>query len=157
MKVLCDQMLGSLATWLRFLGIDTFYVKEQLSDDDLLQIARKEKRILITKDKELTLRGDCIVGVKSDFSLLRVKKFIKKLKQDKIKILFECGDFMEEINAQVSPRFNSSHEMVIRKSEFKDRRTFAVRADKASIDLKRDFIENIKNQGKKIIVTIVEE
>ena len=57
MKILCDQMLGSLATWLRFFGCDTFFVTDQLSDDDLLKIAKDENRILITKDKELINRA----------------------------------------------------------------------------------------------------
>jgi len=57
MKVLCDQMLGSLATWLRFLGIDTFYANDQITDDELLSIAVIEKRVLITRDKELIHRA----------------------------------------------------------------------------------------------------
>ena len=41
-------------------------------------IASKHKTTLeFTKDKELGLEGDCIVGVKADFSLLQLKKFIK--------------------------------------------------------------------------------
>ena len=57
MKVLCDQMLGSLATWLRFLGIDTFYASDQFHDDQLLTIALDEQRVLITRDKELIIRA----------------------------------------------------------------------------------------------------
>jgi uncharacterized protein len=53
MKFLCDQMLGSLATWLRFLGYDTFYTNEQIDDQELLAIAKKEHRILLTRDKTL--------------------------------------------------------------------------------------------------------
>ena len=53
MKILCDQMLGSLATWLRFIGYDTYYTNEIKTDEELLEIAKKEKRILITRDKTL--------------------------------------------------------------------------------------------------------
>jgi uncharacterized protein with PIN domain len=57
MKVLCDQMLGSLATWLRILGIDTMYPSNDMSDDELLQIAQKEQRLIISRDKQLIARG----------------------------------------------------------------------------------------------------
>jgi uncharacterized protein with PIN domain len=57
MKVLCDQMLGSLATWLRILGIDTLYPSNEMSDDEILQIAAEEQRLIISRDKQLIARG----------------------------------------------------------------------------------------------------
>ena len=46
-------MLGSLATWLRFFGYDTYYTNERKEDRELLEIAKKEKRTLLTRDKTL--------------------------------------------------------------------------------------------------------
>jgi uncharacterized protein with PIN domain len=57
MRFLCDQMLGTLAKWLRLFGFDTFYANNVIEDIELLQIAKKEKRIIITRDKELFIRG----------------------------------------------------------------------------------------------------
>ena len=57
MKFLCDQMLGTLAKWLRICGFDTFYANAELTDDKLLEIAKKENRKLITRDKELFWAG----------------------------------------------------------------------------------------------------
>ena len=57
MKILCDHMLGSLAKWLRIFGFDTVYPDATTDDDMILQIAKKEKRFLISRDKELLLRG----------------------------------------------------------------------------------------------------
>jgi len=57
MKFLCDQMLGSLARWLRLFGFDTFYANSEISDDEVLRIAENENRILITRDKELIIRA----------------------------------------------------------------------------------------------------
>lgn len=51
-----DHMLGSLARWLRMLGYDSRYEKE-LSDNEILGIARKESRHILTRDKELAERG----------------------------------------------------------------------------------------------------
>ena len=41
MKFLCDQMLGTLAKWLRLLGFDTFYASSDISDDELLKLAKE--------------------------------------------------------------------------------------------------------------------
>lgn len=57
MKFLCDQMLGTLAKWLRLYGFDTYFTNGNMKDDELLHIAKKENRIIITRDKELILRG----------------------------------------------------------------------------------------------------
>lgn len=57
MKFLCDQMLGTLATWLRLCGFDTFYANAEINDDELLRIAAKDNRLFITRDKQLLERG----------------------------------------------------------------------------------------------------
>jgi hypothetical protein len=49
-------MLGSLARWLRFLGYDTLYPKA-MSDAEILRLAGKEGRILITRDRQLACRA----------------------------------------------------------------------------------------------------
>lgn len=49
-------MLGSLARWLRMLGHDTKY-DSRTSDNDLLNIAIDENRILLTRDEELYKRA----------------------------------------------------------------------------------------------------
>ncbi len=51
-----DAMLGRLARWLRILGFDTRYISD-ISDDVLLGIALKEKRILLTRDRGLIVRA----------------------------------------------------------------------------------------------------
>jgi uncharacterized protein with PIN domain len=53
MKFLCDQMLGTLAKWLRIYGFDTFYASNIISDDKLIEISKDETRVLISRDKEL--------------------------------------------------------------------------------------------------------
>jgi uncharacterized protein with PIN domain len=49
-------MLGKLARWLRMLGQDVLYYTE-LSDSELLEVAKKENRVLLTKDLELYKRA----------------------------------------------------------------------------------------------------
>ena len=51
-----DAMLGKLATWLRLTGRDTFY-STKVHDDELLQIALDQNRILLTSDAILSRRA----------------------------------------------------------------------------------------------------
>lgn len=50
-------MLGTLAKWLRILGYDTAYAK-QMNDEEIINMARKEGRIVITRDKLLARKAD---------------------------------------------------------------------------------------------------
>jgi hypothetical protein len=58
-----DTMLGRLARWLRAMGYDTAY-PGQVDDRRLLELARAEGRILITRDQRLALLAaprECLV------------------------------------------------------------------------------------------------
>ncbi len=65
MKLLCDHMLGTLAKWLRFMGHDTAY-PGPLDDSELLAVAKREGRVLLTRDKELAARSPQAIRVRSD-------------------------------------------------------------------------------------------
>jgi len=99
-----------------------------------------------TKDDFVTPTGDCIVGIKADFE-------VPKEDLGKILISISAGDVTEQITARHNPLFDS-HEMVIRKSDFLDKRTFAIKADKAAVDLSRDMIDLLKT-GIKINIVVV--
>jgi uncharacterized protein with PIN domain len=51
MKFICDDMLGTLAKWLRIFGYDTLYGAK--NDDELLKISKQDNRVLLTRDKTL--------------------------------------------------------------------------------------------------------
>ncbi|MEM2249681.1 MAG: Mut7-C RNAse domain-containing protein [Candidatus Bathyarchaeia archaeon] len=52
MKFIVDGMLGKLTRWLRMLGHNVKY-SNKLDDAQLITIAKREKRILLTRDLEL--------------------------------------------------------------------------------------------------------
>jgi uncharacterized protein len=56
LKFLADGMLGKLTRWLRMLGNDVFYSIE-FNDTQILELLKKEERILLTKDLELYKRA----------------------------------------------------------------------------------------------------
>ena len=94
MKLLCDQMLGTLAKWLRIYGFDTFYANSKIDDKKILDIAKKEKRILITRDKDLINKAkkELIktiqlkdIGIDNELSIV-----LNEVKIVKSKILSRC-------------------------------------------------------------------
>lgn len=57
MRFVVDCMLGKLAKWLKILGFDTLYFS-RADDDKLLELARRERRFLLTRDHSLLNRFD---------------------------------------------------------------------------------------------------
>ncbi len=59
---IADCHLGKLAKYLRFMGFDTLYFP-QIDDNDLIRLANKEGRTILTRDKELSERkkADCFL------------------------------------------------------------------------------------------------
>ncbi|MBI0584401.1 MAG: Mut7-C RNAse domain-containing protein [Methanomassiliicoccus sp.] len=55
-RFLADEMLGSLARWLRMIGYDTEYVRD-LPDGEVLALARREGRTILTRDRQLAERA----------------------------------------------------------------------------------------------------
>ena len=55
MKFVADGMLGKLTRWLRMMGNDVEY-SAKFNDTELMEIAKKEKRVLLTRDLELLQR-----------------------------------------------------------------------------------------------------
>ena len=110
-----------------------------------------------TKDKEVTLKGNCIIGIKADFELSRLKEFIKRAKNKKLAITIETASkpkIKETIKAELNPGFNSDKEFVVRKTDFVSERTFAIKADKAAFDLNKHLIDYLKEKKDKISVII---
>jgi hypothetical protein len=54
MRLVADTMLGRLAKWLRVLGYDTLYWRGD--DEGLLLVARREGRLVLTRDTRLPSR-----------------------------------------------------------------------------------------------------
>ena len=122
-------------------------------------ILGKHKTTLeFTKDKEASLKGDCISGVNADFGLSKLKEFISRLKTKKITITIETisnsKKMQETIFAELNPHFDDDKEFVVRKTEFISKRTFAIRANKAAFELNRSLINFLKEKKNRISVVI---
>ena len=94
MKYICDQMLGTLAKWLRIFGFDTFYANSEMDDTELIDISKKEKRILITRDKNLLqiARKEKLKVIEINTTDIdqQINKVINQVKIAPSKILSRC-------------------------------------------------------------------
>ena len=93
MKFIADGMLGKLTRWLRMLGQDVEYSKS-LYDEQLIQTAKAENRILLTRDLKLYQRARK-QGV--DTALIE-----GATKAEKLASLASRSDFKLEIDIMVS-------------------------------------------------------
>jgi hypothetical protein len=123
--------------------------------------ATHKSTLEITKDSELSRRGDCVIAVSADKALADLSsQFKENLRKEnsKITMLIEAGDMKETVKAYGSPRLILSHptDMVVRKSNYVCSRTLAIEADKAACELSRELVERLKNpeQRIRIILTV---
>ncbi|MEM3373668.1 MAG: DUF371 domain-containing protein [Candidatus Woesearchaeota archaeon] len=98
-----------------------------------------------TKEKELTKKGDCIIGVNSNFDHTKLKELCKKFK--KAKIIIQSDKFKDDVVFYLNKNFDDEKEIVIRKSNFISKRTLGILAEKSAFELNRDLIKSIKNKG----------
>jgi len=59
MTFIADCMLGKLAKWLRILGFDVLYFS-RIEDTDLVRIAGRDGRVLLTRDTKLAGRARAV-------------------------------------------------------------------------------------------------
>lgn len=108
------------------------------------------RTIEITKDPNLSLRGDCIIGVNANKSCWDISDKLKhSLKDDNSFIIIDVtvGNMSFIINGLGNSRLLllSRHDVVIRKSNFICERTIAIRCDRASSDIPREMIMSLQD------------
>lgn len=116
--------------------------------------------LMITKEKHLSKTGDCIIAVAADKAAVDLSaEFKEALKKPntKVTITIEAGNIKEQIEAHSSPKLTLTNalDIVIRKSEFNSDRTLAVKANKSSKDLPRDFVDKLRDPKQTVKITLV--
>lgn len=121
--------------------------------------ATHKSTLEITKEPQLSKKGDCIIGVSADKGIadlsLEFKESLRK-KNAKMTMLIEAGEAAEIVNAFGSPRLILVHptDMVVRKSSHVCSRTLAIQADKAACDLSRKLVEKLRKPKQKVKITL---
>ena len=118
-----------------------------------------KKTIEITKESELTINGDCIIGTNSSLACIDLpEKFKKKIRNPDSTITFTImtDEHSFSIRGKGSEKLTLKHasDIVLRKSAFTCSRTIAIKCDKASDDIPRTIVKKLQNpktSGKLII------
>ncbi|MBN2230799.1 MAG: DUF371 domain-containing protein [Candidatus Thorarchaeota archaeon] len=112
-------------------------------------IGDHKSTIEITSESHLTKQGTCIIGVRSNLTLLDIDaemKNLAKLETTTIVLIMEIEGITEQVTGTGSKRltYSDSISMVTRTSLFECGRTLMVKADKAASDLNKEFINHLK-------------
>jgi len=117
------------------------------------------KTIEITTELDLTLNGDCIIGVGAYCGCNDIPEQMKNLLQNsKSEILFTIS--VKDISYKIkgigheSLILTNPHDIVIRKSSFICPRTLAIHCNKASDSIPRLMIKSLQNPDSKGIFAI---
>ena len=118
-----------------------------------------QKTIEITTESNLTLSGDCIIGVNANCACNDIPEKMKKLlRSSKTNILFtiKVRDFSFKVKGKGHDELilTHPHDVVIRKSSFVCPRTLATNCDNASDSIPRKMIKILQNPDTKGIFTI---
>lgn len=105
----------------------------------------------ITRDFELTPKGDCIIGVEADKALTDLRQELRETIMSEGTLVFvlvvdELGRY-DVILGLGNPRLKLSDDrrIIVRRSSFIDSSTLLVKATKSAADLDRGLVNDLKS------------
>ncbi len=116
---------------------------------------RHRTTLELTKDREMTIKGDCIIGVSSDKSIRDLSEEFKgkaRKNGSMIELTLKVGGLVERITGEGHPDLTFGHDtdIVVRKSDYICSRTIMIRADKSARELDKEILKRLKNPKEKI-------
>lgn len=121
-RFIADEMLGSLARWLRIMGYDTMYA-QGMDDTEILHVALEQDRRLLTRDRQLAQRaGEAGMLVSSDDAAEQLEDVIRTYRLEFREERSRCtrcnGPLTEvpgsEVGTEVPPRVRESQDTFYR-------------------------------------------
>ncbi len=117
------------------------------------------RTIEITKDPNLTKKGDCILGVSANKACNDLDSSIKNRLRTtgtvvKISIVVEPFEFEMSGYGSIALEISHGHDIVLRKSNYVDSRTLAVSCDKSAFDIPRNLVTLLTNADTKGMLKI---
>lgn len=114
----------------------------------------------VTAEPTLTIRGDCIVGVKASATPSQVDAAVGWLLRrpgSRVTTRLSCGEFAEEVHGYGAPGLllTSPLSLVWRTSSHIDGRTIAIRCDKAARDMNRQLIRRLQDPQATLHIAIL--
>ena len=113
----------------------------------------------ITKSRELTKRGTCVVGVRATMALTDLSEEFRTLVRNgrnRITVSLFVNGLEERITGWGNPQLTLQHprDIVVRKSQYICDRTLCVGADRAARDLSREIIHLLSNPKQRMTVSL---
>lgn len=120
------------------------------------------RTVEITKDEHLTLKGDCIIGVRASKACADLDAAVRSrliTAGSHVRIDVIVGNDVYTITGSGDDRLTlkNTHDIVIRKTNFVCPRTLSVRCDRASSDIPRKMVEALRNPETKGLFRITVE
>lgn len=122
-------------------------------------LSTHKKTIEITRERHLTMRGDCIVGVGAQCGCAGLPEGLKaglRRRDSRVRLLIRAGGMEFEVNGRGHEGLTLEHpdDIVARKSGFVCPRTLAVMCDKASDDMPRGMVRALQDPSSRGTLTI---
>ena len=102
LSFIADVHLGKLTRYLRLCGYDTFY-RTDLEDNEIIELALSENRLILTRDKQLLKSKKVTNGfwIRSQYPRAQLREVFIRFEINKPKALFtrclECNGLLREI------------------------------------------------------------
>lgn len=124
--------------------------------------ARHRTTLMITKEENVTVRGDCIVAVSAEKGLRDLNSGLKEaIRRNgaRLHLLLEVDGFTFKVSGFGDPRLPLSHptDMVVRKSGYICERTLMIRADKAACDIPDPPLRLLQREAQLITLRLMVE
>ena len=113
----------------------------------------------LTTESHVTLRGDCILGVRASCPPSAFPSSIRQAMSTELGravLRIRAAGQCFEVHGHGSPSltFQEPREMVVRKSRFPSHRTIMVNADKAARDIPREMLGLLRNPEQQLEIEI---
>jgi uncharacterized protein len=120
------------------------------------------RAIEVTKNPNLTLRGDCIIGVRANKACKDLNPILQRLlkKEDSvIRISIIAGNLSYIVKAFGHSRLLllDAQDIVIRKTNFMCSRTLCIKSDSASQDVPREIVRWLQDPENRAVLKIYAE
>ena len=112
--------------------------------------------IELTKENNLTKKGDCILGINSSKACIDLNSKLKELilKGKKINVIIKVDEITDFFYGYGDSKLSllDDKDIVFRKSDFICNRTILIKCNKASNELNQNLIEKLKIPGKTLSI-----
>ncbi|MFW9828871.1 MAG: DUF371 domain-containing protein [Candidatus Thorarchaeota archaeon] len=119
-------------------------------------IATHKTTIEITKDKSLTKRGNCIVGINATKACFDLNSTLKKEinANKKIKITLKVENIQDSFHGFGSKELKllNKHDLVFRTSNYICNRTVLINCTKSSNEINRKLVEKLQAPGTELSI-----